>query len=840
MKGSLCITLALGAALAACFAWYYSVYVYWQPKVYPFAVAAVTVVFALFSFYVVRTVGARAQVLWTIACVVVFAALLFGVSTILNNVLHNGLEPVLAANTSLPLCLAQTAVMLALLLRALGKDMGKKPLILTAAGLAAMFLLAGVIGTWLPAYLRRPSFKDLPYGTQSGRQVMDIYLPKEKGPADVVFFIHGGGWSAGEKEIYRDTCREYAQKGYVAAALNYRFLSPLPPEEQPAGYAEMLDDIDAAIATLKAKMLEKGYTPRKMAITGGSAGGHLTLLYGYSRYQQSPIPIAFLFPDVGPSDFNDPGYQDVAQGPAIVEAGRMLDKDSASDLKAPSPVTYVEPGVPPTLMRYGGVDDIVPPSQGTILKAALDAAGVRNDLFIYPNSWHDLAGPDEAVDAVYRAKLEEYFDTYFSQGTQAVAYGKKQYGGRPTELAIGEYTPKEIGKIASLRIPAGLRVKLYRSEQRGGGYLGLEEDQADLTQSGWFRDIVKIAVEEYAEDEPAVKNYNYVLGAQDFSPLYGFRDGNWTYEAAGEIYKLGSNVLKADMAEFKPILDDYDFTYIYLWVHTGDNIHTFDTEGVYDDVYRFTRELLTDYNGTGKTFYLGHWEGDWLLLGDYDASRQAVGEERIQGMINWLNTRQKAIDDAKRDTPHANVDVWGYTEANRTTDVAGGAERVANMVLPHTDVDYLSYSAYDIQGLSGEEIKAQIDYMNGMLPAKDGVPGPRVFIGEMAYSAESTRYSQAGHNEKNIESFIKFLDAGAGQVLYWQMYCNEARDDAKRPAKGHWLIDNRGVKWKLYYSFKAFYCNAKEYVRDCVAAHGEAPDAAAFRQWASAFLATLK
>jgi len=417
MKRSLTVTLALGAALAACFAWYYTVYVYWQPKVFPFAVAAITLVFALFSFYVVRACfpapRTRALVLRTLACVAVFAALLFGVSTILNNVLHDGLEPTLAAHVALPLSLAQSAVMFALLLRAVGKEAGKKRLGLTAAGLAAMFLAAGVLGAWLPWYARRPSIADYPYGTQSERQVLDIYLPREKGAVDVIFFIHGGGWSMGEKEIYSDACREYAKKGYAVAALNYRFLAPVPPEQQPVGYADMLDDIDAAVAALQAKLIEKGYTPRKMAITGGSAGGHLTLLYGYSRYAQSAIPIAFLFPDVGPSDFTDPGYEGLPNGPAIVVAGTMLAGSSTSDLKAPSPIFYVQPGVPPTLMRYGALDDIVPTSQGTRLKAALDAAGVRNDLFIYPHSGHLLDGPDEEMDALYHEKLLEYFKTYF-------------------------------------------------------------------------------------------------------------------------------------------------------------------------------------------------------------------------------------------------------------------------------------------------------------------------------------------------------------------------------------------------------------------------------------------
>jgi acetyl esterase/lipase len=260
----------------------------------------------------------------------------------------------------------------------------------------------------------RPAIRDLVYATQSERQQMDIYLPWRKGEVDVVLLIHGGGWWEGDKSGYRDACREYARKGYAAAALNYRFIDDSPPEQQAVSYADMLDDIDAAIAALKAKLLEKGYTPRKMAVTGLSAGGHLTLLYGYSRYAQSAIPIAFLFSDVGPSDFTDPGYQDIANGPAIVEQGYRLAGSSASDLKAPSPIFHVEPGVPPTLMRYGALDDLVPASQGTRLREALDAAGVRNDLFVYPNSGHIVdTKKDAPTDALYNAKLREYFDTYF-------------------------------------------------------------------------------------------------------------------------------------------------------------------------------------------------------------------------------------------------------------------------------------------------------------------------------------------------------------------------------------------------------------------------------------------
>ena len=181
--------------------------------------------------------------------------------------------------------------------------------------------------------ITRQPIRDLVYAAQSERQRMDIYLPWKKGETDVVLLIHGGGWWEGDKSSYRADCRKYARRGYAAATINYRFIDASPPEQQSVSCVDMLDDIGSAVATLKAKMLEKGYRPRKMAVAGLSAGGHLALLYGYSRYGQSAIPIAFLVSDVGPSDFTDPGYQDIANGPGIVAQGYRLANDAASDLK---------------------------------------------------------------------------------------------------------------------------------------------------------------------------------------------------------------------------------------------------------------------------------------------------------------------------------------------------------------------------------------------------------------------------------------------------------------------------------------------------------------------------
>jgi len=211
---------------------------------------------------------------------------------------------------------------------------------------------------------------DIPYAGQSERQKMDIYLPEKKGGVDAVLGIHSGGFFMGDKSEVRGALEDYAGRGYAAAGLNYRLINRnLPPEQQPVSYVDLLDYIDNAVIKLKATLFEEGYTPRRLALTGGSAGAHLAMLYAYSRGARCALPIAF-----------------------------------------------VNAGAPPTITRYCGLDEMVPASQGARLKAALDAAGVRNDLFVYPNGDHSGVvrdnEADQLVHAMYTATLREYFDTY--------------------------------------------------------------------------------------------------------------------------------------------------------------------------------------------------------------------------------------------------------------------------------------------------------------------------------------------------------------------------------------------------------------------------------------------
>lgn len=263
-------------------------------------------------------------------------------------------------------------------------------------------------------------YRDLAYG-EGQRQVLDLNIPEDNdGEIGLILFIHGGAWIAGDKEGYIGAV-EYASEtyGYAAAAMNYRYIS------EDVDFNDILDDIDAALACIKAKGEENGVSINKVLLTGDSAGGHLSLLYGYSRAETAPITPAAVVSNSGPTDlFDDNFYINNALGTSDFVAelfsygcGQTFTYAQKADfeealLKA-SPVYYVNENTVPTVINHGEKDSIVPFSNAQSLDAKLTEYGVTHVFNVYPNSDHDLAN-DEASANRANDLLVEYCQTYLN------------------------------------------------------------------------------------------------------------------------------------------------------------------------------------------------------------------------------------------------------------------------------------------------------------------------------------------------------------------------------------------------------------------------------------------
>jgi len=308
-----------------------------------------------------------------------------------------------------------------------------------------------------------------------------------------------------------------------------------------------------------------------------------------------------------------------------------------------------------------------------------------------------------------------------------------------------------------------------------------------------------------------------VIGTQAFGPAYKFTKDEAVLEAAKGISAMGSRILKINAISGQQLTPyiAMPFTHYVLWYRsTNEWTKGFTPElkrREYNAVYLFTKDLLTRYDTAGKTFFLGHWEGDWYLLPDKDVKKDA-SPELVAAMIEWLNIRQKAVDDARAEVTYAKCRVYTYAEVNRVRDaMKDGRKRMVNSVLPKVNVDFVSYSAYDSQLLPAEEIRATLDYVNAQLPTKAGLPAKRIFIGECGLSWKECGDDGAKHDQRNREILAKFMTWKPVMTLFWQYYNNEV---VAGEQVGFWLVDNKNNKTPLHATLTELFAAQEEAARE--------------------------
>ncbi len=218
--------------------------------------------------------------------------------------------------------------------------------------------------------------------------ILDVLQPKQravaKAPAVVVF--HGGGWiHSGKETAYTSLCLPYLQRGFVVFNVEYRVAS------QATAPAAVTDALDATHWVFQ-HARQYNIDPKRIVITGGSAGGHLALMVGMTPKSAhlGPVePVAAVIDGYGITDavelLNGPHHQTWANdwipaGPQCVELARKV-----------SPMTYVRHDLPPIFILQGAEDNTVPTEQSIRLHDALTMDGVPNEIDIVPNAKHGLS-----------------------------------------------------------------------------------------------------------------------------------------------------------------------------------------------------------------------------------------------------------------------------------------------------------------------------------------------------------------------------------------------------------------------------------------------------------------
>lgn len=227
---------------------------------------------------------------------------------------------------------------------------------------------------------------DIDYLGSDRAEKADLYLPAPPAPGQTfpaVLIIHGGGWAGGDKRAAREINigTTLAQNGYIGLSINYLLCNADHPG---ATWPQNLHDCKTAVRWLRANAQRLHLDPDRIAVIGGSAGGHLATLVALT----------------GP-EWDPPGTGSTAvrcgidlYGPVLAFERRDLRMLGKTRAEAPElyrqadPRTHIDPQDPPLLILHGTADDIVPVADSEALAAALQAAGARHQLVIIPGAPH--------------------------------------------------------------------------------------------------------------------------------------------------------------------------------------------------------------------------------------------------------------------------------------------------------------------------------------------------------------------------------------------------------------------------------------------------------------------
>lgn len=227
---------------------------------------------------------------------------------------------------------------------------------------------------------------------------LEIFNPSGWKAADkrpAIVFIHGGAWFAGDGRIFYPQARYFATRGAVCISIEYRL-------EQEAGssFENCFADCKSAIRYVRAHATELGVDPRRIAVFGDSAGGHLAAALGTctgfddpsDNLKISPVPNAMILCNPIVDMTEAVWIKHIMRGGAMKGSPKPGDLHPTDDqlrvAKALSPLFNIKPGQPPVIIMHGTADHVVNPLQAQEFADREKKAGNRCDLVWMQGSGH--------------------------------------------------------------------------------------------------------------------------------------------------------------------------------------------------------------------------------------------------------------------------------------------------------------------------------------------------------------------------------------------------------------------------------------------------------------------
>jgi acetyl esterase/lipase len=253
--------------------------------------------------------------------------------------------------------------------------------------------------------------KEVIYGRKDGSALtMDVFTPKKGANGAAVISVISGGWFSSHAAINPGVISVFLKRGYTVFAVVHgsqpRYTIP-----------EILPDIQRAVRFIRHHAKDHQIDPDRIGITGGSAGGHLSLMQGTAgdlgnKDAKDPVDkassrvqaVACFFPPTDFLNYGEKGKDAIGRGvlanfrapfdfrqfdPKTRAFERITDEDKILEIgRAISPINHVSSDDPPTLIIHGDADKLVPIQQAETMVAKLKEAGVTAELVVRKGAGH--------------------------------------------------------------------------------------------------------------------------------------------------------------------------------------------------------------------------------------------------------------------------------------------------------------------------------------------------------------------------------------------------------------------------------------------------------------------
>jgi acetyl esterase/lipase len=252
---------------------------------------------------------------------------------------------------------------------------------------------------------------DVVFGSGGGRDLKcDVYTPPgEVKNAPAVLLVHGGGWFQGDRSELKGYGVLLGRIGYVCVSTEYR-LTPESP------WPAQIEDVKACLRWMRTNSERLGIDPTKIAVSGNSAGGHLSLMVattpnepefegsgGNAGVDTSVAASIAFYP---PTQLRD---DDVVLSEAVQKL--MGKNPSEAAMRGVRPLTHVKAGLPPVMLIHGNNDRLVSPKDSFVMYEALAAAAVPVELHMFAEAPHGFDATS-AAGRLCAETMSAFLDRY--------------------------------------------------------------------------------------------------------------------------------------------------------------------------------------------------------------------------------------------------------------------------------------------------------------------------------------------------------------------------------------------------------------------------------------------